>query len=141
MSYIIIPLLVLVATQILKLTTDGIRGNFNLRSIWISYGGMPSAHTAFAISVTTLVGLREGFDHPTFAVALVFTLLIMRDAITYRARLGHQGQMINKLVELLPKNNHQGLSKLPERLGHSVPEVFVGALVGICLTVILNGLL
>ena len=81
-SYIIIPIIVLITSQALKLATDGIKGNFDLRNLFISYGGMPSSHTAFSISITTLIGLRIGFDTSIFAMALVFTLLIMRDAVS-----------------------------------------------------------
>jgi hypothetical protein len=137
MSYVIIPLIVLLATQLIKLATDGVKGNLDLRHIWISYGGMPSAHTAFAVSITTLVGIRLGVGNAIFAVALIFTLLIMRDAVTYRAMLGQQGQVINRLTRNLASTPND-IPQLPERLGHSVPEVLVGAIVGFCLTFLLS---
>ena len=56
-SYIIIPLIVGITSQVLKLLTDSVRGNFDLKNLLISYGGMPRAHTALATSITTLVGL------------------------------------------------------------------------------------
>jgi len=59
---------------------------------------MPSAHTAFVVSVTTLVGLRVGFDDPLFAVALVFTVLIMRDAVAFRGLLGKEAKIFNQLA-------------------------------------------
>ncbi|MCX6743202.1 MAG: divergent PAP2 family protein, partial [Candidatus Parcubacteria bacterium] len=96
LSYIIIPFIVLITSQVLKLLTDGIKGNFDLKSMLTSYGGMPSSHTSFAISITTLVGLRQGVDSPLFAVALVFTLLVMRDATSFRNLLGRQARIFNK---------------------------------------------
>ena len=89
-SYIIIPLIVVVSSQVIKLLTDGIKGNFDFRNIFISYGGMPSGHTAFSVSITTMIGLDYGFNAPLFAVALVFTILIMRDAVSFRNLLGNQ---------------------------------------------------
>jgi len=98
-SYIIIPIIVLITSQVLKLLTDGIKGNFDLKNLFESYGGMPSAHTAFAVSITTLAGLRVGFDAPIFAIALVFTLLIMRDAVAFRGLLGKQAKVFNQLIK------------------------------------------
>ena len=46
--YLIIPLIVVIGSQAIKLATDGIRGNFDLRNFFITYGGMPSSHTALA---------------------------------------------------------------------------------------------
>jgi len=154
-SYIIIPIIVLITSQVLKLLTDGIKGNFDLRNLFISYGGMPSAHTAFAVSITTLVGLRIGFDAPIFGIALVFTLLIMRDATVFRNLLGRQAKVFNRFIATLPateKKSAKGGSALPtgqagsggdiplfrERMGHSYLEVTGGVIWGIGLTYFLN---
>ena len=131
--YLIIPLIVVIGSQAIKLATDGIRGNFDLRNFFITYGGMPSSHTALAISVTTLVGLRQGFQSALFAVALVFTLLVMRDAMTIRRMLGKHGQALNQLLAGSPDAPH-----FPERLGHSVLEVVAGAVWGVAVTYFLN---
>ena len=60
-SYIIIPIIVGITSQALKLLTDGVKGNFDLKNLFINYGGMPSSHTAFSVSIATPVGLRLGF--------------------------------------------------------------------------------
>lgn len=138
---IFIPLLTAVLTQILKLSIDKIQGNLNLKNIFISYGGMPSAHTAFAVSVTTLVGIQEGFASALFAATLVFTLIIMRDAITFRNILGSQGKLLNTLVKKLPLAQQKDMPHFLERVGHSPAEVGVGAVVGIVITLILLFLL
>ena len=103
LSYIIIPIIVVITSQTLKLLTDGIKGNFDLKNMLLSYGGMPSAHTAFIVSITTLVGLRQGFDSAIFALALVFTLIVMRDSVGFRNILGRQAQVFNKVIEQLPE--------------------------------------
>lgn len=137
-SYIIIPIIVLITSQVLKLATDGIKGNFDLKNLFISYGGMPSAHTAFSISITTLVGLRIGFDAPIFGMALVFTLLIMRDAVAFRNFLGQQAKVCNGLIDKLPNSEKNSIPRLRERMGHSLMEVSGGAIWGIALTYLLN---
>lgn len=99
---------------------------------------MPSAHTAFAVSITTLIGLRFGIDAPIFAIALVFTLLIMRDAVSFRSFLGRQAQVLNRIIDRLGEAEKKDLPYLSERIGHSMLEVLVGAVWGIGLTYFLN---
>jgi len=136
LSYIIIPIIVLFSSQVLKLLTDGIKGNFDIHNLFSSYGGMPSSHTAFAISITTLVGLRIGFDSAIFAVALIFTLLIMRDAVAFRGLLGKQAEVFNHFIKKSAKKEDIPLFR--ERMGHSVIEVSAGFVWGVVLTYFLN---
>jgi len=134
---LLIPLIVAVVAQIIKLTIDKIKGNLNLKSIWLSYGGMPSAHTAFAVSVTTVAGIWSGWNSPLFAVATVFTLIIMRDAMTFRNFIGEQGKLLNVLIDRLPPEERKKLPHFMERVGHAPLEVLAGALFGITLTLLL----
>jgi acid phosphatase family membrane protein YuiD len=136
-SLIIIPIIVVILTQILKLSIDKIKGNLNLKNIFISYGGMPSAHTALAISIVTMIGLTEGVASPIFAVALIFTLIIMRDAITFRNILGKQGKLLNQLIDKLSAADQKKMPHFLERVGHSASEVFVGAIWGVLSTLLL----
>ena len=138
LSYIIIPIIVVITSQTLKLLTDGIKGNFDLKNMLLSYGGMPSAHTAFIVSITTLVGLRQGFDSAIFALALVFTLIVMRDAVGFRNILGRQAQVFNKVIEQLPETEKKSMPRFREVMGHSVLEVSAGAIWGIFLTYFLS---
>lgn len=137
-SYIIIPLIVVISSQILKLVTDGVKGNLTPKDMLISYGGMPSSHTAFSVSITTLLGLRLGIDSPVFAVAFVFMILVVRDAVSFRTILSSYGQIFNKLRNQLPAEDQKNLPPLRERMGHSIYEVFGGAVLGILLTILLN---
>lgn len=127
---IIIPLVVAIITQVLKLSIDSIKGNLNLKNIFISYGGMPSAHTALVVSVTTLVGIQQGLSSSLFAVSLIFTIIIMRDAVTFRNILGNQGKLLNQLVSNLPKIQRKNMPSFMERIGHSLSEVIIGAIWG-----------
>ncbi|MFR9070099.1 MAG: divergent PAP2 family protein, partial [Paraclostridium sp.] len=40
-------------------------------------GGMPSSHSSFVTSLSTLVGMDFGFDSIEFAVVAVFSMIIM----------------------------------------------------------------
>ena len=137
-AYLIIPIIVLIATQALKLLTDGIKGNFDIRNLFSMYGGMPSSHTAFAVSITAIIGLRLGFEAPLFAVCLVFTLLIMRDAIAFRNLVGKQSVALNLLAKQLPEGERKELPQLRERMGHTALEVGIGAIWSFVLTYLLH---
>ena len=133
LSYIIIPIIVGITSQVLKLLTDGIKGNFDLKNLYENYGGLPSSHTAFSTSITALIGLRLGLTDPIFGVALVFTLLIIRDAMGFRNMLGKQAKTFNLFIDQLPA----GQKKIPrfrEQIGHSPIEVIAGIIWGVGLT-------
>jgi len=138
LSFVIIPLIVLITSQALKLLTDGIKGNFDLKNMLISYGGMPSSHTSFSVSIATLVGLRQGVDSALFAVALVFTLLVIRDATSFRNLLGRQAHIFNKYIDSLPKKDKAGLKRFREKMGHTYMEVLGGLIWGVVLTFYLS---
>ena len=90
---------------------------------------MPSSHTSFSTSLTTMLGLNLGFDSPIFAVALVFTLIVSYDAMGLRMESGKQAEAINKLFDETFKN--KDITKLKEKLGHKPEEVLAGITLGI----------
>ena len=103
----------------------------NFRRI-IGAGGMPSSHTACITSLATSIGVTEGFGSPLFALAAVFSFIVMYDAAGVRRAAGKQAAILNKIIESDGKNiNVQ--EKLVEFLGHTPFEVFVGVIVGISL--------
>lgn len=137
--YFLIPILVGLATQFSK--------RFFNRS-WKSemndsvrhlphYGGMPSAHTAFAFSMLTLVGFTSGMASPVFAVAAVLAIIILDDALRMRIFLGRHGQALVRLISLLPKDQQKAFPPLERQLGHKPIEALVGAIVGTVLTIVL----
>lgn len=102
-----------------------------------SYGGMPSGHSAFVISLVTVVGLTEGIASSAFAVSVVFAAIIIRDAVGLRMYMGRHGQMINHLVRHLPPDEQTRFPHLGERLGHTYGEAIIGALLGFSLALLL----
>ena len=139
-QYILIPVAVVLITQIIKLSIDKIKGNLNLKNVFLSYGGMPSAHTAFSVSVATLIGMTQGFRSPLFAVALGFTLIVMRDAVTFRNILGQQGKLLNQFISTMPLREQKSMPHFLERIGHSFSEVVIGAGWGAVSTYVLYNL-
>lgn len=105
------------------------------------YGGMPSAHTAFALSLLTTVGLIDGVYSSLFAVTTAMTIFILDDALRMRIFLGRHGEALRHLIGKLPKKDQKDLPRLESRLGHKPLEVVAGAAVGILGTLLVFYLL
>lgn len=128
-----IPLLVVVIVQILKSLYDLKKGHFNW-NVFISYGGMPSGHTAMVVSAATTVGLFAGFTSPVFLISLVLAILVIRDALGFRMQLSEHAKILNKLIKELPDEKEFSYPYSPERLGHTYAQVLVGGILGLSLT-------
>lgn len=133
-----IPLVAVAVAQIAKFIIGGRRGQFRIKDL-LAYGGMPSAHTAFVVSLGTATGLQEGWDSPAFAIAVVFGLLIIRDAVGLRQLLGEHGRILNMLIVDLPDDIE---AKYPhgllERVGHTPLQATVGGIIGLILGYVLH---
>ena len=128
--FLIIPTVVWFSVQVFKLVSDAvINRKINFKR-FVETGGMPSSHSAVVTSLMTAVGLSEGFDSPIFAVAFVFSFIVMYDAAGVRLAAGKQARILNQLI-----NSNQVKvdtnEKLNELLGHTPIQVFVGAIYGI----------
>lgn len=95
-------------------------------------GGMPSSHSAAVTAVAATIGLQYGWSSPLFAVAAVFGGIVMYDATGIRRAAGMQAQLINDLVDELGHLFDEGFQPeaLKTLLGHTYPQVLVGAVVG-----------
>ena len=100
-------------------------------------GGMPSSHSAVVCSEAILVGKALGFDSATFALALAFAGVVMYDAAGIRRAAGKQARILNKIVSTPGLTQVEVNEKLTELLGHTPLQVFVGALIGIIVGVII----
>jgi len=93
-------------------------------------GGMPSSHSAFIVSLSTVVGRNLGWDSMQFGMAVAISLIVMYDAAGVRRAAGKQAEVLNKL--LFSHDMHFD-ARLKELLGHSPIEVLFGAALGIAL--------
>lgn len=94
-------------------------------------GGMPSAHTAGVIALSTTVGIICGFESVEFAIALGYSLVVMYDAAGLRRSTGKIAASLNKIRDDFYSNGQVQPDRLKELLGHTPFEVFVGALLGV----------
>lgn len=100
--------------------------------IFTTTGGMPSSHSAGVMGLSTSVGLINGYDSVTFAIAIGFALITMYDAAGVRRAAGKTAACLNKMMDDFYNHDVQAIGgKLKELLGHTPMEVIMGALFGI----------
>ncbi len=107
----------------------------NFRRV-VEPGGMPSSHATFVTALGCGVGLVDGFDSVSFAVACAFALIVMYDAAGVRQAAGKQAQVLNAIVEDLNRRELHP-ERLKELLGHTPVEVIAGAALGIAFALLL----
>jgi acid phosphatase family membrane protein YuiD len=133
----LIPIVVGIGVQALKFAL------FTMKHGWkpeymFTHGHMPSAHTAFALSLATSVGYYEGLGSGSFAVAFALAFILIDDAARIRMYMGDQGRYLNMLVaQLKGEIDESKFPPLKERVGHRVSEVIVGGIVGVFATLAL----
>jgi len=124
---LLIALAVQIACQLFKVVFYSIRERRVDLGYFMSAGGMPSAHSAFVTALSVSIGLWSGFRSDVFAVAAVFSIIIIYDAWRLRGAVAHQARVLTKLVE-----RHPGLDvgEINTRLGHTLPEIVMGIAAG-----------
>ena len=99
--------------------------------LFTTTGGMPSAHSACVVGLSTTVGLLRGFDSVEFAIAMGQALVVMYDAAGLRRAAGRQAACLNRILDDFYKHEIQAIGgKLKELLGHTPIQVFWGAVLG-----------
>lgn len=127
-KYIIVPFVTWFGIQLFKVLYKRVHeGVWDIERI-LGAGGMPSSHSAIAVSLATMIGKNVGWDTPIFALSVIFSLIVMYDAAGVRRTVGKQARILNDIL------NNQKLSnaeKLQEMTGHTPIQVAAGALIGI----------
>jgi uncharacterized protein len=129
--YLLAPLIAWTIAQAAKVILTSVRQRrLNLR-VLAETGGMPSSHAAIVMGMTTAVGKYAGVSSAPFAIALIFSFVVMYDAAGLRRAAGRQAAVLNRLVEDLVHMRGMQEQKLRELLGHTPVEVIVGAILGV----------
>jgi acid phosphatase family membrane protein YuiD len=136
-KFLLAPLVAWAIAQAAKVILTSVRQRrVNLRGV-AETGGMPSSHAAIVMGMTTAVGKYAGVSSAPFAIALIFSFVVMYDAAGLRRAAGRQAAILNRLVEDLVHMRGMQEQKLRELLGHTPVEVVVGAVLGIVVGLIL----
>lgn len=132
--------------QILKFILLSIR---NKKIFWrslITTGGFPSSHTSTCITLVVSLFLFQRHDLDgridwSFAAAVIFSVIIIHDAMGVRLEASRHAKILNHLTSDIPQEEKKemGFGKklnLKEMLGHKGTEVLggiaIGVLVAIC---------
>jgi hypothetical protein len=104
----------------------------------VGAGGMPSSHTSTVVALVIALGYYEGVNSATFALAVIFTIIVIHDAVGVRLETGKQAKVLNTMM--FETNAFKELdfeTALKEYVGHTPSQAFVGALVGIATATIM----
>lgn len=112
--------------QLFKLVYYSIRDKRFSPKYLVTAGGAPSSHSAFVTSLSVSVGLQKGFLSDIFAVSFVFSAIVIYDAYRLRGAVQNHAVTLNEML----LSRDPGAKKLSEMVGHSIPEIVVGILVG-----------
>lgn len=93
-------------------------------------GGMPSTHAAIVTALTTTLYLRR-VDTTVFAVSLIFSLIVLADAIGVRREAGETARRINQMVGLMKGLRAHGVTTVHEVLGHTPLQALAGVVIGL----------
>ncbi len=106
--------------------------NFNPERL-VGDGGMPSSHSATVMALVTSTAFYYGSNTFEFAIAGIFALIVMHDAMGVRRETGKQAKVINNMMDWFAEfgSDIPPEEKLKEFVGHSPTQVFFGALLGV----------
>ena len=130
-----------IVAQVLKTLLDfALNRTINWERM-VGSGGMPSSHSATVCGLTTAAALHYGVSSFEFAVCFVLSMVVMYDATGVRRETGKQAKLLNSILSENPlKLNAEVLQeKLKEYVGHTPLQVVAGAILGICLALVING--
>jgi len=124
---LVVAVAVQLASQLFKVVYYSLRERRLRLDCFISTGGMPSAHTAFVTALTVSLGLHHGFASEFFAVAFVFSVIIVYDLVRVRGAVHAHSRILAMLLEQVRLRGHIAL---PHLVSHSLPEIGAGLVAG-----------
>ena len=123
-------ILAVFGTQLIKLITYFFQNkSLKFKDLFVT-GGMPSSHSAFVVSLATIIYLVEGTS-TAFAISLILAMIVLRDAYGVRRAVGEEGVIINKILKKVKMNTDTHFA-----MGHTPMQVIVGSLLGFAVSLL-----
>lgn len=137
-KYILVPLVGLIICQLIKFTIESVEAHkIKWGRLFKGSGGMPSSHSTLVFTLTFMLLFNEGLNSTYFAVSLIFSLIVVYDAMGVRLESGKQAETINLIVdEIFSKKTKKGFVHLKEQLGHQPLEVVVGIILALVVSLL-----
>ncbi|ACK42894.1 MULTISPECIES: divergent PAP2 family protein [Dictyoglomus] len=130
----IIPMMVAMITQGIKGLIRSIQERKFLWRAFFEWGGMPSSHSALVVSLSLIIGIKEGFNSTIYILSMFFAGIVIADAIGVRLATEEQAKVINKIIQKEIKNPELKEIYLKESIGHTPIEAITGGIIGLILT-------
>lgn len=124
--------------QVSKTIIDLIQQRRLIFSRLVSSGGMPSSHSALVTGLATATGRVSGLGSAPFAIAVVVASIVMYDAAGVRRAVSIQARILNQIMDELFEGKPLAEKRLRELIGHTPIQVFVGALLGLCIGILVT---
>ena len=123
--------------QIIKVIIDTCKSGFCKERL-VGGGGMPSSHSATVTGLVVITGATFGTGGFEFAMALFWGFIVIYDARGVRYETQRQGKALNNLNEERKEEGKQPLDilKFKEKIGHTIPEIIAGILLGVLCAII-----
>lgn len=108
----------------------------------IASGGFPSSHASTVTALSMAIGLQQGFESAYFAIAVVFSIIVIYDAVNVRYYAGRNIQLTKQLIHDIEESTHVKFTdpiyheKIKSVLGHKFIEAIGGILLGIIIATI-----
>ncbi|SCZ80691.1 divergent PAP2 family protein [Pseudobutyrivibrio xylanivorans] len=131
-EYFMAPAIAWIVAQVIKNIIDSKRCGFNKEKLGES-GGMPSSHAATVVALIAITGANLGTGSFEFAIAFFFGFITLYDARRVRFEAQRHGRALNNLNEEREEEGKQPLDikRFKEKMGHTMPELVAGGVVGI----------
>lgn len=93
-------------------------------------GGMPSSHSSAVAALTTAIGFTEGVKSALFISMVLYSMIVIRDAVGVRRSAGIQARTLNLLGKQIKDKLDIEYHEIKEVHGHTPAEVAVGIILG-----------
>lgn len=137
-KYVLItPLIGWVVAQGLKYIINLRKDGLQLKDLYSS-GGFPSSHTTSTVALATYLGATDGWTSHIFGLAVMFSAVVMYDAVGVRRAVGEHARLLRELA--IQKKVDYKVRGMHTSLGHSPFEVFGGLILGVVIGLIVSTL-
>ena len=106
----------------------------------VGSGGMPSSHSSTVCALVTATCFEFGPGSFEFAMAAIFAIIVMYDAMGVRRETGIQAKILNDMLKIFEDMGRSEISahdKLKEFVGHTPIQVLAGAILGILISILM----
>ena len=133
----IAPAAAWLTAQLIKVFVDVCKYGFNKERLYTG-AGMPSSLAALVAALICITGAVYGGGSFEFVMAMFFGFVTMYDSRGVRFETQRQGIALNNLNEEREEEGKQPLDilRFKEKVGHTLPEIFAGVVVGLICSII-----